>query len=100
MASCLLDGTLDPERAKSTWAQIAGGASSKALSLHPKPNGRILASGMLPKGTFVTRPKGPCTQIVYTWAPKYPNRDYFKAKVYLFGYTPSSDFGEPQDKDA
>ena len=31
-------------------------------------------------------PKGPCTQIVYTWAPKYPNRDYFKAKVYLLGY--------------
>ena len=21
-----------------------------------------------------------------TLAPKYPNRDYFKAKVYLFGY--------------
>ena len=27
-------------------------------------------------------PKGPCTQIVDTLAPKYPNRDYFKAKVY------------------
>ena len=25
---------------------------------------------------------GPCTHIVYTLAPKYPNRDYFKAKVY------------------
>ena len=22
-------------------------------------------------------PKGPCTQIVYTVASKYPNRDYF-----------------------
>ena len=22
----------------------------------------------------------------YTLAPKYPNRDYFKAKVYVFGY--------------
>ena len=22
----------------------------------------------------------------YTLAPKYPDRDYFKAKVYLFGY--------------
>ena len=31
-------------------------------------------------------PKGPCTQIAYTLAPKDPNRDYFKAKVYLFGY--------------
>ena len=27
-------------------------------------------------------PKGPCTQIGDTLAPKYPNRDYFKAKVY------------------
>ena len=27
-------------------------------------------------------PKGPCTQIVDALAPKYPNRDYFKAKVY------------------
>ena len=26
-------------------------------------------------------PKGPCTHIVDTLAPKYPNRDYFKAKV-------------------
>ena len=27
-------------------------------------------------------PEGPCTQIVDKLAPKYPNRDYFKAKVY------------------
>ena len=27
-------------------------------------------------------PKGPCTQRVYTLAPKYLDRDYFKAKVY------------------
>ena len=27
-------------------------------------------------------PKGPCAQLVYTLAPKYPHRDYFKAKVY------------------
>ena len=27
-------------------------------------------------------PKGPCTQIVYTLAPKYLYRDYFKANVY------------------
>ena len=27
-------------------------------------------------------PKGPCTQIVDTLAPKYLCRDYFKAKVY------------------
>ena len=26
-------------------------------------------------------PKGPCTHIVYTVAPKYLYRDYFKAKV-------------------
>ena len=31
-------------------------------------------------------PKGPCTQIVYTLAPKYFYRDHFKAKVYLFGH--------------
>ena len=29
----------------------------------------------------VTIPKGPCTQIVDTLAPQYPNGDYFKAKV-------------------
>ena len=29
-----------------------------------------------------TSPRGPCTQIVYTLAPKYLYRDYFKAKVY------------------
>ena len=27
-------------------------------------------------------PKGPCTQIAYTLAPKYLDRDYFKAEVY------------------
>ena len=27
-------------------------------------------------------PKGPCTQIEYTLAPKYLNGDYFKANVY------------------
>ena len=27
-------------------------------------------------------PKGPCTQIVYTLAPKYLYRDYFRARVY------------------
>ena len=27
-------------------------------------------------------PKDPCTQIVYTLAPKYQCRDYFKAYVY------------------
>ena len=27
-------------------------------------------------------PKGPCTQIGDTLAPKYRNRDYFKAQVY------------------
>ena len=27
-------------------------------------------------------PKGSCTQIAYTLAPKYPYRDYIKAKVY------------------
>ena len=27
-------------------------------------------------------PKGPCTQIVYTLAPKYLYGDYFKANVY------------------
>ena len=27
-------------------------------------------------------PEGPCTHIVYTLAPMYLNRDYFKANVY------------------
>ena len=31
-------------------------------------------------------PKRPCTQRVYTLAPKYLYRDYFKAEAYLFGY--------------
>ena len=34
----------------------------------------------------IPTPEGPCAQIVYTWAPKYPNRYYLKAKVCLFGY--------------
>ena len=34
----------------------------------------------------VANPKGPGAQIVYTLAPKYLYRDYFEAKVYLFGY--------------
>ena len=38
----------------------------------------------MPAITLLIRlhPKGPCTQIVYTFAPKYLNRDYCKAKVY------------------
>ena len=31
-------------------------------------------------------PKGPCAQIVYELAPMYLYRDYFKAKLKLFGY--------------
>ena len=31
--------------------------------------------------TIMINPKGPCTQIVYTLAPKYLYRDYFKAKL-------------------
>ena len=37
-------------------------------------------------GGFRRFPKGTFAQIVYTSAAKYPNRYYFKAKVYLFGY--------------
>ena len=29
----------------------------------------------------VSSPEGPCIHIVYTWALKYLNRDYIKAKV-------------------
>ena len=32
-------------------------------------------------GTVASHPEGPCTQIVYTLAPKYLYRDYIKAKV-------------------
>ena len=36
-----------------------------------------------PSWSFVFKgPKGPCTQTVYTLAPEYLYRDYFKAKVY------------------
>ena len=36
-----------------------------------------------PFGTlFVSLPRGPCTQIVYTLGPMYLYREYFKAKVY------------------
>ena len=31
-----------------------------------------------------TNPKGPCTQIVYTFGPMYLYMEYFKAKVYTF----------------
>ena len=31
-------------------------------------------------------PKGPCTQIVHTLAPKYLYGDSFKANIYLVGY--------------
>ena len=41
--------------------------------------------GSLLKRMLITL-KGPCTQIVYTWDPKYLYGGYFKAKVYLFGY--------------
>ena len=33
-------------------------------------------------GPVESFPKGPCTQIVYTLAPKYLYRDYFKDKEY------------------
>ena len=35
--------------------------------------------------TSLSIPKGPCSQIVYNLGPMYLYRDYFKAKVYLFG---------------
>ena len=35
---------------------------------------------------FMVYSKGPCPQIVYILAPRYPSRGYFKAKVCLFGY--------------
>ena len=37
-------------------------------------------------GSTYIDPKGPCAQIVCTPAPMYLCRDYFKAKVSLFGY--------------
>ena len=42
--------------------------------------------GLKGLNTLYPYPKGPCTQLVYTLAPKYLYRDYFKANVYtLFG---------------
>ena len=40
---------------------------------------RICRVSHLPSNHY---PKSPCTQIVYTLAPKYLYKDYFKAKVY------------------
>ena len=34
-----------------------------------------------PWPTLNPSPEGPCTQIGCSLAPKYPNRDYFRAKV-------------------
>ena len=52
--------------------------------VRPLPNGSDFALGeslpiFIGCGAF---PEGPCTEIVYTLAPKYLYRDYFKAKVY------------------
>ena len=47
--------------------------------------GVVLGSSLLyPKGYSCSNflPKGPCTQIVYTLAQEYLEREYFKAKVY------------------
>ena len=44
---------------------------------------------VLHRRTARSSPKGPCTQVVYTLAPKYLCRDYCKANciwVQLFGY--------------
>ena len=40
------------------------------------------AGGGLPKCFGFMSSKGPCTQIVYTLAPMYLYREYFKANVY------------------
>ena len=43
-------------------------------------------------------PRGPCTHIVYTLAPKYPYRDYFKARVYTVWVPSSSLFGPSETR--
>ena len=52
---------------------------------NPKPQKREPATDLLeiprPTTPRILHSKGPCTQIVYTLAPKYLYRDYFKAKV-------------------
>ena len=47
----------------------------------------------------IVSPKGPCTQIVYALAPKYPKKDCFKAKVWLFGHMDpeGSETSKPDD---
>ena len=67
----------------STYARL-GGASS-VQSVFKRASGswfkglysRVSGSGG--GGCLVAYPKDPCTQIVYTLAPKYQYRDYFKA---------------------
>ena len=43
------------------------------------PTGNQAQSSGLLEGLVI--PEGPCTQIVYTLAPMYLNREYFKANV-------------------
>ena len=59
-----------------------------------------IASKDLMLTASVCCPKGPCTQIVYTLAPKYLYRDYFEAKVYLFGYMDPQGWLQPACFDA
>ena len=53
-------------------------------TLNPKPENDELGTRAWQERKDETRviiriPKDPCTQIVYTLAPKYQYRDYFKA---------------------
>ena len=50
-----------------------GGLVSKGLNNYHYKFGR---------SPYYNYPKGPCTHIAYTWAPKYLNTDYMKAHVY------------------
>ena len=60
------------------WEFLQGFGVSRIMRIHE------LQNNVGPK-VFVYFPKGPCTQIVDTLAPKYPNRDYFTAKVSTIG---------------
>ena len=51
--------------------------------MEPMGNYKVLGSSVQPTLKGILFPKGLCTQIVYTWAPKCPNRAYCKAKVYV-----------------
>ena len=58
-----------------------GPRGKAAVALYPAPRLHMVLNGGY-VGHLGYSPNGPCAQIVYALAPKYPCREYFKATVY------------------